>query len=177
MNYSSIKFQNILTTASIQVGANITSTLSVDIDGNGTTDAEFSANNDGTISDPFAYISLMKKTVVSFSLQKQTEKQLLNDIEQIERTLERFIKYDDKEKKNFEKLSQKNRNQKFRDKWREWRKKHHNHRDKSEDKLLLNSLENTEKDIIKFRIQKKISVDQADILYTVLGELKTLVNN
>lgn len=176
MNYSSIKFQNILTTASIQVGANITSTLSVDIDGNGTTDAEFSANNDGTISDPFAYISLMKKTVVSFSLQKQTEKQILNDIEQIERTLERFIKFDDLTKKIFDKLSQKIRNEKIRDKWKEWRIKRFALRNKIEDKLLLNLIENTEKNVTRFMKQKKISIDQADILFSMTGELKKLIN-
>jgi nitrous oxidase accessory protein NosD len=178
-NASTTIFQNIPTTASttatVQAGGGATSILSVDFDGNGTIDAELPPNDGGAISDPLAYISLMKQTVISFSLQKQTEKQLLNDIEQIERTLERFIKFDDLTKKIFDKLSQKIRNEKLRDKWKEWRKKRLARRDKIEDKLLLNLIENTEKDVTRFMKQKKISIDQADILFTMLGELKSLI--
>ncbi|MFA5830245.1 MAG: hypothetical protein WC878_00270 [Candidatus Paceibacterota bacterium] len=163
------------TTATVLAGGGTTSMLSVDFDGNGTIDAELPPNDGEVISDPLSYLSLMKKMILSFSLQKQTEKQLLNDVNQIERVLEKFIKYDDKEKKSFEKFTRKIRNQKLCDKWREWRKNHHKHHDKNEDKLLLNAIENTEKDIMKFRKQKKIFAEQADILFTLLGELKMLV--
>ena len=65
--------------------------------------------------------------------------------------------------------------EKIRDKWKEWRAKRSALRNKIEDKILLNLLENTEKDVTRFMKQKKISIDQADILFTMLGELKSLI--
>jgi hypothetical protein len=177
MNYPTLNvrvFQREILLATVDAG-NATPILSVDFDGNGTIDAELPASDGGVISDPLAYISLMKKTIISFSLQKQTEKQLLNDIKQIERTLERFIKFDDITKKIFDKLNQRIRNEKLREKWKEWRVKRSALRNKIEDKILLNFIENTEKDVTRFMKQKKISIDQADILFTMLGELKTLI--
>ncbi|MFA6493528.1 MAG: NosD domain-containing protein [Candidatus Paceibacterota bacterium] len=172
-------FQNIPTTASttatVQVGENVISLLAVDLDGNGTIDAEFSANDNGMISDPLAYLSLMKKTVSSFSLKKQTEKQILTDLSLIEKTLENFIKLDDKTKKIYEKLDSKIRNEKLREKWKEWRDKHLIQRNTLEDKILFNLVENAEKNVIRLRKQKEISIDQADILFTMLEELKSLI--
>ena len=179
LNYPTLNvrvFQREMLLATVDAG-NATPILSVDFDGNGTIDAELPANDGGMISDPLTYISLMKQTINLFTVDKITKKQLTTDIEQIERTVERFIKYDEKEKKIFEKLAPKIRNEKILKKWKDWSEKKDKIQKRIETKILLQLIENTEKDVNRFLKQKKITGEQSDLLFTMLDELKRLIAN